>query len=127
MNKEYNISRRKALKGLAALATVQIVPRHVLGGQGRTAPNDIITKGIIGCGGISSSHLNMPGKLVALCDVDSTHLANRVNDAKKRGETGVKEYHDFRELIAQKDVDVVHVATPPHWHALMSIAAAKAG
>jgi predicted dehydrogenase len=127
MKKDYSISRRKALKGLAALATVQIVPRHVLGGPGQTPPSEVITKGIIGCGGISASHLNMPGKLVALCDVDSKHLENRMNDAKKRGETDVTGHHDFRELIARKDVDVVHVATPPHWHALMAIAAAKAG
>ena len=46
---------------------------------------------------------------------------------KNKGETDVKGYHDFRELIARDDIDIVHVATPPHWHALMAIAAAKAG
>ena len=62
MDKTQMISRRKALKGLAALATIQIVPRHVLGGPGQTPPSEMLTKGIIGCGGISQSHLSMPGK-----------------------------------------------------------------
>jgi predicted dehydrogenase len=119
-------TRRHTLKTLAAMATVQIVPSRVLGLNGQTPPSEILTKGIIGCGGISSSHLTMPGKLLALCDVDKNHLASRMRDAKA-DENGVKGYHDFRELIARDDIDIVHVATPPHWHALMAIAAAKAG
>jgi predicted dehydrogenase len=39
----------------------------------------------------------------------------------------VKGYRDFREVLARKDIDIVHIPTPPHWHALISIAAAKAG
>jgi predicted dehydrogenase len=120
------ITRRHTLKTLAAMATIQIVPSRVLGLNGQTPPSEILTKGIIGCGGISSSHLTMPGKLLALCDVDKNHLASRMRDAKA-DENGVKGYHDFRELIARDDIDIVHVATPPHWHALMAIAAAKAG
>lgn len=120
------ITRRQTLKSLAAMATVQIVPSRVLGLNGQTPPSEELTKGIIGCGGISSSHLTMPGKLLALCDVDKRHLAQRMNDAKAE-ENGIKGYHDFRELIARDDIDIVHVATPPHWHAYMAIAAAKAG
>lgn len=119
-------TRRSTLKGLAAIATIQILPSHIALG-GPKAPSNQLTKGIIGCGGISASHLGMPGKLLALCDVDSKHLANRMRHAKKRGVKDVTGYSDFRELIARKDIDIVHVATPPHWHALMSIAAAKAG
>ena len=119
-------TRRDTLKTLAALATIQIVPSRVLGINGQTPPSEVLTKGIIGCGGISSSHLTMPGKLLALCDVDSNHLAKRMQDAKAE-ENGIKGYRDFRELIARDDIDIVHVATPPHWHAYMAIAAAKAG
>jgi len=119
-------TRRQTLKALAALATIQIVPSRVLGINGQTPPSEILTKGIIGCGVISAQHLNMPGKLLALCDVDSKHLAQRMTDAdaSKNGITG---HSDFRELIARDDIDIVHIATPPHWHAYMAIAAAKAG
>ena len=118
------ITRRTTLKGIAAMATIQIIPSHIL--RAETAPSNQLTRGIIGCGGISGSHLKMPGKLLALCDVDSKHLANRMGQANKGG-SDVKGYEHFEELIARKDIDIVHVATPPHWHAYMSIAAAKAG
>ncbi|GAA5483196.1 Gfo/Idh/MocA family oxidoreductase [Haloferula sargassicola] len=120
------LSRRQTLKGLAALATIQIVPSRVLGLNGQTAPSNELTKGIIGCGGISASHLTMPGKLLALCDVDRHHLDQRMKEAGGE-QAGVTGYHDFRELIARDDIDIVHIATPPHWHGLMSIAAARAG
>ena len=119
-------TRRQTLKTLAALATVQIVPSRVLGLNGQTPPSEVLTRGIIGCGGISASHLTMPGKLLALCDVDKNHLANRMKDAGADA-NGIKGYHDFREMLARPDIDIIHVATPPHWHALMAIAAAKAG
>lgn len=119
-------TRRQSLKTLAALATIQIIPSRLLGLNGQTAPSNEITKGIIGCGGISGSHLSMPGRLLALCDVDSNHLANRMKQAKAEA-NNITGYRDFRELIARDDIDVVHIATPPHWHAVMAIAAAKAG
>ena len=74
-------SRRTALKGLAAMATVQILPSYIALG-GPKAPSNQLTKGIIGCGGISRSHLGMPGKLLALCDVDSKRLSARQAEAK---------------------------------------------
>jgi predicted dehydrogenase len=119
-------TRRQALKTLAALASIQIVPSRVLGLNGQTPPSQQITRGIIGCGGISASHLTMPGKLLALCDVDSSHLAARMREADSE-KNAIKGYHDFRELIARDDIDIVHICTPPHWHALIAIAAAKAG
>jgi myo-inositol 2-dehydrogenase/D-chiro-inositol 1-dehydrogenase len=127
MNTQHSLTRRKALKGLAALATIQIVPRHVLG-KGQTPPSEQLTRGIIGCGGISGSgaHVGQKGPLLALCDVDKQHLASRTADAKKRGHDP-KGYHDFRELCARDDLDIIHICTPPHWHALMAIEAAKQG
>lgn len=121
-----NLSRRQTLKSLAALATIQIVPSRVLGLAGQTPPSEEITRAIIGCGGISASHLGMPGKLLALCDVDQSHLDQRMKDTGGEA-NGIKGYHDFREVLQRKDIDVIHVATPPHWHALMSVEAAKAG
>jgi len=62
-------------------------------------------------------------RLAAVCDVDANHLA----EAVKRGGEQCKGYTDFRALLDRGDIDICHIATPPHWHALMSIAAAEAG
>lgn len=119
-------TRRQTLKSIAALATIQIVPSRLLGLNGQTPPSGELTRAIIGCGGICAAHLGMPGKLLALCDVDKNHLANRMKQTGGEAK-GIKGYHDFREVIAREDIDIIHIATPPHWHALMAIAAAKAG
>ena len=124
-------NRRTFLKTLGGVGLFSIVPRNVLGGTGYIAPSDQLTKGIIGTGGIgmSSSHFSTSEacRLVAVCDVDKKHLDNAVTQGKKRFNEDLKAYDDFRDLISDPNVDIVHIATPPHWHALMSIAAAKAG
>ena len=119
------ITRRNFMKGAAAAAaTFTIVPRHVLGGQGYTAPSEQLTKAIIGVGGMGRGHMGYGGsKLLAVCDVDS----QRLQDAVDAAGDGVKGYSDFREVIARDDIDIIHIVTPPHWHALMAIAAANAG
>lgn len=118
-------NRRKFIKkSILATAGISIVPRHVMGGIGYIAPSDQLTKAIIGVGAMGQVHLDYEGtKLVAICDADAVHLNNTL---KKVG-SGVKGYRDFRELLEQKDIDIVHIVTPPHWHALMSIMAAEAG
>lgn len=124
---QYTASRRQILKGLAAMATVQIVPRHVIG-QGHTPPSEMLTKAVVGCGSMSEAHLfNYPGKLLAVCDVDKKHLQRRHAEAKRNGMSDVKAYHDYREVLQRDDIDIVHIVTPPHWHGLIAIAAAKAG
>lgn len=117
-------SRRDFLrKSALTLGAFAIVPRHVLGGPGFLAPSDQLTKAIIGVGGMGRGHYGYEGKLVAICDVDSNHLTDGLAAAEK----GVRGYKDFRELLAQPDIDVVHIATPPHWHGIMSVMAAQAG
>jgi predicted dehydrogenase len=112
--------RRSAAAGLA----LTIVPRHVLGGRGYTPPSDQLTKGIIGVGGMGLGHFAYENtRLLAVCDVDSNHLNHALGIAGKE----VTGYHDFRELIARPDLDIVHIATPPHWHGIMSRMAADAG
>ncbi len=119
------MKRRNFLKKSAlGAAAFTIVPRHVLGGPGFIAPSDQITKAIIGVGGIGyNHHFTREGRLVAICDVDQLHLQRAI---KRAGEE-VHAYTDFRELLQQKDIDVVHIATPPHWHGLISVMAAEAG
>lgn len=120
-----NKSRRDFLtKSALAAAAFSIVPRFVLGGKGHIPPSDQLTKGIIGVGGMGRNHIPYEGtRVVAICDVDKGHL----DIAKGMVEKGVKTFHDYRELIQLPEVDIVHIATPPHWHGLMSIDAAKAG
>jgi predicted dehydrogenase len=127
MNKRHQFTRRSFLKAsIASLATLTIVPRHVLGGPGVTPPSEILTRAVIGTGGMGMGHvtsINTACKLLAVCDVDEKHLQT----ALKAGGPDVKGYRDFRDVLARKDIDIVHIPTPPHWHALISIAAAKAG
>ena len=116
--------RRRFLQNSAtALAGFFIVPRHVLG-RGFIPPSDQLTKGIVGVGGMGRGHIPYAGtRVVAICDLDTTHL-------KKAADMiggGVKTFHDHHELIALPEVDIVHIATPPHWHGIISIDAAKAG
>lgn len=117
-------SRRKFLRNSAAiLAGFTIVPRHVIG-KGFIPPSDQLTKAIIGVGGMGRNHIPYAGtRVVAVCDVDKTHLQSAV----KMIGGGVKTFHDHHELIALPEVDIVHIATPPHWHGIMAIDAAKAG
>ncbi len=125
MSGKKSFTRRKFLKKtLAVSAGFTIVPRFVLGGAGFTAPSDELTKAVIGVGGMGRGHLNYPGaKLLAVCDVDENHLKRAI----EIGGPGVEGYKDFRDVLERKDIDIVHIPTPPHWHALISVAAAEAG
>ena len=116
-------NRRDFIKTIGGLTLFTVVPRHVLG-NGFIAPSDQLTKGIIGVGGMGREHLNYAGtRLVAICDVDNKHLAM----GQALVEDTVAEYHDFRALIFDANVDIVHIATPSHWHGIMAVEAAKAG
>ncbi len=119
------ITRRKFIKSsIAAAASITLVPRHVLGGPGYQAPSDQLTKAVIGVGGMGKTHMKYEGaRLMAVCDVDEKHL----KAALAQTENGVKGYRDFREVLGRQDVEIIHIATPPHWHGFMSIAAAEAG
>ncbi len=118
-------NRRHFLKAsLGTMAGIMIIPRHVLGGKGFTAPSDQLTKAIIGVGGMGRSHIPYEGtRVVAICDVDQLHI----NEALALTGKDVKIFRDYRELLMQPEIDVVHIATPPHWHGLMAVEAARAG
>ena len=123
------MTRREFLKRASAgVALFSIVPGHVLGGRGRTPPSETVTRAVIGTGGMGMSHVepntkDAPLRTLAVCDVDKDHLANGL---KKAG-PGCQGYSDFRRVLERKDIDTIHVPTPPHWHALVSIAAMQAG
>lgn len=122
--KKTSLGRREFLKGsLATVAAFSIVPRHVLG-KGYLAPSDQLTKAIVGVGSMGRGHIPYAGtRVVALCDVDRSHLKLAASMVGK----DVKTFSDYRELIQLPEVDIVHVATPPHWHGIIAADAARAG
>jgi myo-inositol 2-dehydrogenase / D-chiro-inositol 1-dehydrogenase len=124
MRPRKSINRRAFIRDTAtALGGFIILPRHLLG-KGYVPPSDKLTKAIIGVGGMGMNHVPYGDTpVIAVCDVNKKHLDAAV---AKIG-NGVKATKDFREVLAMKDVDIVHIATPPHWHGIMAVEAAKAG
>ena len=118
-------SRRDFIKtSSAAAAAFTIVPRFVLG-RGYIPPSDQLTKAVVGVGGMGRGHFGYAGtRVVAICDVDKNHLQQGLDILKDKG---VKAFSDYRELIQLPEVDIVHIATPPHWHGIIAADAARAG
>ncbi|MBC7687566.1 MAG: Gfo/Idh/MocA family oxidoreductase [Aquabacterium sp.] len=125
-----NKSRRNFIKqGLTMAAGFYIVPRHVLGGAGFTAPSDRLTVAGIGVGGKGESDLNeffKSGKadVAFLCDVDDRQAVKSRERFPK-----AKYYKDFREMLEKehKNFDAVSVSTPDHNHAIQAMAAMQLG
>ncbi len=120
-----NINRRTFTQGAAAagaLAALQATGLSALGS------NDRVRLGVIGVGNRGDQLLDAllchkDAEIAALCDVYEPY----VEAAQKKVGGRAKVYHDFRQLIDQKDLDAVVIATPDHWHALMFVAACRAG
>lgn len=133
------LSRRDFLKAGAVVSSFMIVPRHVLG-RGYKAPSDMVTLGFIGCGrqsgGLRNRFLDTrETRILAASDVYGAKLEAFMNATNKwyteklgqgayKSVTGI---HDFRDLLARKDIDAVVIASPDHWHAAMAVRAAEAG
>ena len=138
------VNRRQFLTSAASAAAVfTIVPRHVLGGAGYTPPSEKLNIAGVGIGGMGNENLKAMAKLdsdgqgnlipltgpskgeniVALCDVDPNYAAHSIKLFPR-----AKVYQDFRRMLEkQKDIDAVLVATPDHSHAVIAMAAIKAG
>ena len=122
-NKRMN--RRRFLHGAAATGAFTIVPRHVLGGAGHTPPSEKLNIAGIGVGskGYGDLCAMESENIVALCDVDHDYAARAFKRYPK-----AKAYNDFRRMLEQQsDIDAVMVATPDHTHAVISVAAIRAG
>ena len=90
--------------------------------------------GLIGCGWYGKSDLFRliqvaPVEIVSLCDVDKKMLEGAAETVSQRQESKKKPrlYGDYREMLKEKDLDIVLIGTPDHWHALPMIAAVEAG
>jgi predicted dehydrogenase len=126
------ISRRRFLAATSlAVAAPTIVPASVLGREGATSPSERVTLGVVGWGmqGPGNTHEFLQLKdchVVAACDLDKNHLKSAVDRVNQQySNQDCKAYHDYRELMARKDIDAVMLAVPDTWHALVAVEAAN--
>jgi len=122
--------RRDFIKNTAIVAAgFMIVPRHVLGGKGYTAPSDMLRIAGVGAGGKGQSDImnffkSGKAEIAFLCDVDDRRAANSIKAFPK-----AKYYNDWRKLFDKeaKNFDAVSVSTPDHNHAVSTLAAMQLG
>ena len=100
--------------------------------RGLASPNDTVRIGVIGCGGRGGSHVaawpSLPNvEIVALCDVDQSHIAEKLKTLESKGLKKPATYVDMRKLLEDKTIDAVSIASPNHWHTLQTIWACQAG
>src|SRR5215217_7144794 len=122
--------RREFLQAGAAGLTLSAAAgsaRALAAGEGKRV-------GLIGTGWYGKADLFRliqvaPVEVVALCDVDRTMLAEAASIVASRqaSKKTPRTFADYREMLKQKDLDIVLIATPDHWHALPMIAAVEAG
>jgi predicted dehydrogenase len=131
----HKLSRRNFLKlSAGALAFPSIVPASVFGANNR------INVASIGLGAQGRGHLGYclgraDLQVIGVCDVARDKREHFRDESLKRyadraGQAtfkGVKDYEDFRELLARPDLDAVTIGVPDHWHAVIAVAACKAG
>jgi predicted dehydrogenase len=133
----------RAAAGTAITMNIpMIVPASVFG---KNAPSNRINVASIGCGRISVSH-DMTGiarhagaRIIAVCDVDRNRASAAPAAVKSnyekaaafngglKGDWDIKVYHDYKEVLANKDIDAVHISTPDHQHAVIAVHAVNAG
>ena len=126
----FNFSRRRFLQSLSASVAFSALGADAL---------DIVNGkpkrvGLIGAGWYGKSDLwrliqVAPVEVVSICDVDKNMLAGAVEIASQRQKSKKKPrtYGDYREMLKEKDLDIVLVGSPDHWHALHAIAAMESG
>ncbi len=142
MNLPRPFNRRSFLKTALIAGSAPLILRStsLFAAATDTAPSKQITLGFIGIGKQGNGLLGacLPRtdfRVLAVSDPDGTrrnlakqkvesHYAKNTKDGAYKG---CEAYSDFRELLARKDIDAVVIATPDHWHALITIAAASAG
>lgn len=127
-------TRRDFLRQTALLgAGLSISPFFIKAGSAGVGANDKIGVGLIGCNGMGFEDLkaflrNPEVECIALSDIDENVLNNRAAETEKITGKKVKHlYKDWRKLIDNKDIDLVIVGTPDHWHCLQMVSACQAG
>src|SRR4051794_32003363 len=138
------INRRAFLKstaGLVALASFDLAnfgcastkTQPMVSRQPPRGANERLNVAIIGMGGRSSAHIGGFGaknncRIVYVCDPDMTRAKAAIEKVRKvNDEVDPQAVQDLRRVLDDRDVDVVSIATPNHWHSLASIWAMQAG
>ena len=126
-----SLHRRSFLKKtLAAAATITVAGTK---SSGRVlGANDTIRIGVAGLHGRGAAHVaeftRMPGVQVTyLIDPDTRTFVGRATEVQKRGGNNPRQVQDVRRALEDRNLDAISIATPNHWHALMTIWAAQAG
>jgi predicted dehydrogenase len=130
MKRRDSLSNRRQFIAKAAAAAVapMILPGSIFG---EDRPSNRITLGVIGWGmqGPENTRSFLAAtdcRVVAACDVDKNHLKRAADTINQKYENkDCATYHDYRELLARKDIDAVMIAVPDHWHALIATEAAR--
>ena len=126
-------TRRHFLKSTAITAAGLGIAPAISGNILKPPASDRINIGLIGCNGMGFSNLNAflahpQVECLALCDIDESVLNRRAADVEKnRGKKPANLYRDWRRVIDNKDINLVIVGTPDHWHCLQMVAACEAG
>jgi predicted dehydrogenase len=99
---------------------------------GEPGPNDKVRLGLVGCGGMGRGDLecfflNPEVDCAVICDVDDAMLSKAAEICEKKRNRKPEIAKDFRHVLDRKDVDIVLVATPDHWHALPTVLACQSG
>ena len=129
--KSKSLKRRTFIKNGIAASSLFIVPRHVLGGVGYTAPSDQLALAGIGVGGKGQSDLrnasvNGRERVVALCDSDNSG-GNSIKKSIDRF-SDAKFYDNFKKMLdKEKNIDAVTISTPDHTHAVAAQYAMERG
>jgi predicted dehydrogenase len=121
-----SLTRRRLVAGAAAAVPFWFARSRTLGAE-VLAPSDRVALGLIGAGAMSRGNLAAARDwidVVAIADVDRSHR-DAVNEHFAGGRAAVSD--DYRRVLERPDVDVIHVATPDHWHAKLVVEAMRAG
>ena len=119
-------SRRKFLKSSTLATAPFILPSHIW--AAKTKPNDKLVMGFIGMGkqngGLLRNFMGQGIQAVAVCDVDTNRRKNAQNIVNKHNKNSdCRAVIDFREITEDKEIDAVCIATPDHWHSVITISA----
>jgi predicted dehydrogenase len=126
-------TRRNFIKTASVIAAGSVIPVEALSGKRLiVAPSDKIHIGLIGARSQGYSDLvaflkNPEVQCVAISDIDQSILAGRVNDITKLGYSKPAVFNDYRKMLENKDIDIVIVGTPDHWHCLQFVHSLEAG